>query len=96
MPLVVESVCAEIICAHAQDSSQQHSFGPPSGIELLTLFSRTALHASLLARPLHNLHTSITQLGDLYADRLKSTVCLRPECEVVAQPFRIESEEKVV
>ena len=57
---VVESLCAEI-CAHARDSSEQHSFAPPSGIELLTSFSRTALYASLLARPLHNLHTSITQ-----------------------------------
>jgi hypothetical protein len=58
MRLVVESVCAENICAHAQDSSEQdsseqHSSSPPGGIELFTFFSRTALYASLLIRPLH-------------------------------------------
>jgi hypothetical protein len=55
MRLVVESVCAENICAYAQDSSEQHSFSPPGGIQLLAPFFRTALYASLLARLLRNL-----------------------------------------
>jgi hypothetical protein len=67
MRLVVESVWAENICAHAQDSSEQHSSSPPGGIELFTFFSRTALYASLLIRPLHQ---------STYIDH--STICKLP------------------
>jgi hypothetical protein len=55
MHLIVERVCAGNICAHVQDSREQHTFGPPSGIELLTLFSSTAPYAPLLGRRPHNL-----------------------------------------
>jgi hypothetical protein len=65
MHFIVGRVCAENICARVQDSRGQHTFGPPSGIELLTLLFRTALYPSLLVRPLHNLRTQINQLGDL-------------------------------
>ena len=58
MHLIIQRVCAENICARVQDS-REHTFGPPSGIELFTLFSSTAPYAPLLARSLHNLHTSI-------------------------------------
>jgi hypothetical protein len=64
MHFVVESVCAENIHKHTQDSSEQHFFGPPDGINLLTLSFRFALYTPLLAVPLHSLHTSITQLDD--------------------------------
>ena len=57
MHLIIQRVCAENICVHVQDSREQHTFGPASGI--LTQFSSTAPYAPLLARPLHNLHTSI-------------------------------------
>jgi hypothetical protein len=59
MHLIIQRVCAENICARVQDSREQHAFGPPSGIELLTLFSSTAPYPPLLARSLHNLHISI-------------------------------------
>ena len=59
MHLIIQRVCAENICTRVQDSREQNTFGPPSGIGLLTLFSSTARYAPLLARSLHNLHTSI-------------------------------------
>ena len=48
MHLFAESVYAENICAHPQESGEQRSFGPTSAIELLTPLSSTAFHASLL------------------------------------------------